>query len=252
MDPVQNTLRLLFTQAAPPPSVAHYQAALVAGVTTMSASNAAATTTTTTDEMTARSAVSADNFTLRRLGGDDAVDASTLAVLDACCFEALDGMPTADEFNDMCENWRRILDDDDDSAILHGLFLKETTAAGETTATLVGLAHFSYHDHGRRVMPELYINELLVWPNYQGLGLGNTMLARAEQLARLYCRPSVALTLRVNKRNTRALELYARRGFRPLSVAQRRRLARHYPGYTFLQRIVRGGCAPPTTPAGGA
>lgn len=56
------------------------------------------------------------------------------------------------------------------------------------------------------------LNKLYLLPTLQGRGHGQAMLARALAIAR--DRQATALTLRVNKNNTRALRAYERAGFR--------------------------------------
>jgi ribosomal protein S18 acetylase RimI-like enzyme len=79
----------------------------------------------------------------------------------------------------------------------------------------------------------------MVWPLHQGLGFGNAMLSLTEQVARAYAKPLIAVTLRVHKNNKRAHALYTRRGFKPLAPKQRQKLARKYPGFDFLQCLLR-------------
>jgi ribosomal protein S18 acetylase RimI-like enzyme len=59
---------------------------------------------------------------------------------------------------------------------------------------------------------EFKLQQLYVHPDWQGQGLGGLLLDHVEKLARQT--GHVAITLTVNRRNTRARALYEQRGFR--------------------------------------
>jgi GNAT superfamily N-acetyltransferase len=66
--------------------------------------------------------------------------------------------------------------------------------------------------HGPAATPDEWkLHKLYVLPGFQRRGAGTLLLGHVERLARQ--RGSTALVLTVNKRNTRAMAVYARNGF---------------------------------------
>lgn len=182
---------------------------------------------------------------LRDLVAGDA-DATQLALLEAICFAHIDNLPTRAEFAKMVDVWQRLLTahcatpDSPWGDKLYGVFVDSPS-----DRRLVGLAAYNFID--RQGQPratvhnstEVYINQLMMAPFLHGLGGGHKMIEAAETLSRMLGRPTVAMTLRVQNENAVAIELYRRAGFKAIAGEARKRLARTYPGFTFMQRIVR-------------
>lgn len=85
---------------------------------------------------------------------------------------------------------------------------------------------------------EYFIPHLAVLPQFEGQGLGRSLLAHAESKAKTAGFRKIALTVEVD--NQRAISLYARAGFRVISTAQfgilRRRIG--YPGFHQMTKTL--------------
>jgi ribosomal protein S18 acetylase RimI-like enzyme len=93
---------------------------------------------------------------------------------------------------------------------------------------LVGYAEFAYEIVGsdnwmnqryfeRRGMRPLFVEELAVHPDYQGLGVGSFMLEQIEHAGRL--RGCTHIVLEVAENNEEALKFYRKRSFVKLDAA---------------------------------